>query len=323
VSRALVFLLALVAHPAAAMRVTEVHYVMGTYFTITVDHADPVGARAAARRCFTEARRLEAVFSRFDSASELSQLNARSAESTPVSADMQALLRRAIGLQAATAGAFDPTVGGLTALWRNATVWPTARQVAAARPPGALRFDGATLLGRPDVSIDLDGIAKGWAVDVCVRELRAAGVTRAFLSLGESSLYAIGAPADAAAWPVAVRALDGAHVLGTLRLRDQAVSVSSVFGHEHRIGARRVGHIVDPRSGLPLSAPATAVVVAGSATDAEAFSKALLIAGTLPADPRVVGTLLIRPDGVRRGGRLAFEAFQRPRRIDAAAEPLR
>jgi thiamine biosynthesis lipoprotein ApbE len=89
---------------------------------------------------------------------------------------------------------------------------------------------------------------------------------------------------------------------------------------------------VDPRSGEPLTSPAMAVVVAASATDAEAFSKAVLIRGAA-AFPRhwaergtrgsMSGALLVRPDGIRRGGRIAFVPEVAPRRIAAAAEPLR
>src|SRR5262249_55444168 len=51
--------------------------------------------------------------------------------------------------------------------------------------------------------LDFDGIAKGFAVDACVARLRAAGVRRALVSLGESSIYAIGAPAGDSYWRVA------------------------------------------------------------------------------------------------------------------------
>ena len=51
------------------------------------------------RRCFTEAHRLESVFSRFDPNSELSRLNARAGNPTEVSADMAELLRRSLQLQ--------------------------------------------------------------------------------------------------------------------------------------------------------------------------------------------------------------------------------
>lgn len=326
----------LMGHRASAEAITEVHYVMGTYFTITIDHPDPVAGRTAMRRCFTAAREGERRFSRFDPTSELSRLNATvDGGAVTVSPEMAALLRRAMLLQTATAGSFDVRVGALTQLWRTVATWPTQAIIDRARPSASepLELRGRTLLRTRGVRIDLDGIAKGWAVDRCVARLRAAGITRALLSLGESSLYAVGAPAGARGWELILRSLDVSRALGTLTLRDQAASVSAVFGHERRVGGRHVGHIVDPRTGWPLTTPAMAVVVSATATDAEAYSKAFLISGRLPlensetrqsptASRPFTGALLVRPNGVERTGAIAFTPFRPARPISAAAEPL-
>ena len=277
-------LLLLLPQVAVSATVTEVHYVMGTYFRITAEQRDPGAARTAMRLCFTSARDLESRFSRFDPSSELSQLNATDVRAVTVSDDMAALLRRSLQLRQTTGGSFDVAVGSLTTLWRKATQWPTAAQLAAARAglgDDALQLQSRTLIRQPGVRIDLDGVAKGFAVDRCAAQLRAAGITPALLSFGESSLYAIGAPAGTHGWTVTVRSIDTNHALGTLTLRDRAASISAVFGHERQIGPRRVGHIVNPHTGEPLTAPALAVVVASSATDAEAFSKAVLVEASL------------------------------------------
>lgn len=316
--------------PVAAT-VTEVHYVMGTYFRITAEGVDQESARARVRQCFTTARELDTRFSRFAAHGELSRLNANAADGAPanVSPEMAALLQAALRLQAATGGTFDVGAGVLTRLWRTVSAWPSRDSIAAARrADGGQAFDvvGTTLTRRAGTVIDLDGIAKGWAVDRCVAQLRAAGIGRAFLSFGESSLYALGAPAGQAGWKVWVRGLDSEQALGSVTLKDQAVSVSSVFGHERHVGPRRIGHIIDPRSGLPLTSPAAAVVIADSATTAEAFSKALLVDWRRGAAARkglMTGALLVRRSGIKRFGRVAFTPFGDARPIAAAAEPLR
>lgn len=318
------------AQPVAAVTVTEVHYVMGTYFRITAEGVDEPGTRATLHGCFATARALDARFSRFDAHSELSQLNADAGSAVTVSPEMAALLQAALQLQTTTDGAFDVGAGSLTHLWRTAAQWPSRPAITQARAlagADAFALTGLTLRRRPGVSIDLDGIAKGWAVDRCVAQLRASGLKRAFLSFGESSLYGLGAPAGAKGWEVALRDLDGERALGTLLLRNQAASVSAVFGHERQIGATRVGHIINPRTGLPLTSPALAVAVTSSATDAEAFSKALLIDGPVrraSAGKRAMtGALVVRPGRIERFGRLPFKPFNAARLLAAAAEPLR
>jgi thiamine biosynthesis lipoprotein len=332
VKRVMLLLIAVLgaARPVAAAAVTEVHYVMGTYFRITVEGEDEEHARAALQRCFTTTHDLDARFSRFDAHSELSQLNWSAEQGRPVtvSPEMTTLLQAALQLQAATDGTFDVAAGALTRLWRTTDEWPSLGTIAAARHTagrGAFAFVGSTLVRRSGVSIDVDGIAKGWAVDRCVAQLRAEGIRRAFLNFGESSLYALGAPAGERGWTVWVRGLNADHALGALTLKDQAVSVSAVFGHERRIGSKRVGHIVDPRTGLPLLSPAMAVVVAKAATTAEAFSKALLIDdhGAAVRSPLISGALVVHGAAVRHVGRIAFAPFSAARPITAAAEPLR
>jgi thiamine biosynthesis lipoprotein len=321
----------LLAIPAAA-EVTEIHYVMGTYLRITVDDSDSPALRATMRRCFATARDLDARFSRFQPESELSRLNAVVSREEPVhvSGEMAALLRAAVELRAKTNGAFDVGAGAVTNLWRTATEWPDVIALARARNTSgadALRISGDEVRRHAGVLIDVDGIAKGWTVDRCVMQLRADGVRRAFLSFGESSIYALGTPRNAHGWPMTVRSLDGARAAGVLTLRDQALSVSAVFGHEHVVGTRRVGHIVDPRSGLPLTAPGMVAVVATSATAAEAYSKALLIDADSAAralrDGSIDGALWIEKHRTRRAGTLAFEAAARNPRIAQAAEALR
>lgn len=314
------------ASAAAAAPVTEIHYVMGTYFSITTDDLVESQARPLMRSCFNEARRLEAIFSRYDASSELSRLNARRERGpTRVGPELADLLERSLRLQTATAGRFDVTIGALT---ENSDM---ARMTAQTRPerrrmpalPGqeerARLITDRRVTIAPGVQLDFDGIAKGYTVDRCVALLRRAGVRRALLSLGESSQYALGAPLGAAAWLLAVRDLSGHRALGTLALHDQALSVSSAFtpgGH--------IAHIIDPRSGQRVGEPSIAVVVMESATDAEAWSKALLIErSAITAQPDdSPAALRITRRGIERIGRIPFTAYESPRQIEPDAEPF-
>jgi FAD:protein FMN transferase len=176
--------------------------------------------------------------------------------------------------------------------------------------------------------LDFDGIAKGWAVDSCVERLRAAGVSRALVSLGESSLYALGVLDGAAQCRLAVRGPDPETRVGWLGLRDAGASVSATFGSAgRRPGA--VAHIIDPRCGRPLEDDA----VASSATDVEGWTKALLIWGA-DGIARVrrggaaaavhVSSGAVRADVVHdAGAKVSWTPLPAPRRIAAREEPLR
>ena len=291
---------------------TQVHYVMGTFLRVVVDDDVPPSAFDG---CFARARALDRTFSRFDPASELVRVNA--AAGGPASAEFRDVLVRGLALARATGGTFDPSVGAVTALWR-APARPAADAVAAARRTvGRVAVDGDRVMLGQGTVLDFDGFAKGVAVDACVDALRTAGVTRALVSFGESSLYGLGAPRDADAWTLDVRGPDPDVVVGRLALRDRGASVSAVFG-----GDGRRAHVVDPRTGARLRGHAVSVIVAPSATDAEAWSKAALVAG--PAGVRIAergGVEAARLDrrGVAMGASMraarSLRMFDRPRTL--------
>lgn len=326
------------AAAVAAQPVVEVHYVMGTYLTLHIAGMPEEAARAAMRACFTEVRRLEAVFTHFEPGSELNRLNAAAGVGSFVlSADMRRLLERSLELRVATDGAFDVTVGAITAAWRDGNGVAPTRGAALGGAVAELRspvWEGESAVLLPaGTRLDFDGVAKGYAVDRCVDLLRGRGVRNALVNFGESSLYALGSPPGKAAWSVRVRDADGKRIAGTLQLRDRAVSVSAVFGHAYGRGRARVGHIVDPVTGRPLADQALALVVAQFATDAEAYSKAVLIWGRRGTGRRWLRlsrsgvTAAMLTDSQRRGGwnlgAIAYREAVRPSPATWSEEPIR
>jgi thiamine biosynthesis lipoprotein len=295
---------------------------MGTFLRVDVaGDARP----AAFDGCFAAARMLDRTFSRFDSASELVRLNTTGGG--PASETFRRALAEALVLGRATGGAFDVSVGALTALWREPGTPARAAVAAARRTLGHVAIAGDRVDLGAGTRLDFDGFAKGVAVDACVAALRAEGVTRALVTLGESSLYALGAPVDARAWRLDVRGPDPELAVARLGLRDEAAAVSAVFGGAGRRSPGQNGHVIDPRSGTPLHDEAASIVVAPSATDAEAYAKLVLVRGADGvAAAEATGTVRaarITPDGVAMGAAMrasgALHALARPHRLDGEA----
>jgi thiamine biosynthesis lipoprotein len=303
---------------------TQVHYVMGTYLRVTVDRDV---APAALDGCFAYARQLDRAFSRFDPSSELTSVNASHGGQT--SADFRGILGDALALARTTDGAFDVSVGALTSLWRRAARPSDGEIARAAATVGGVTFAGDTVELGSGTLLDFDGFAKGVAVDGCVARLRDAGIERALVSFGESSLYGLGAPTGRSGWELDVRGPDPDAVVACLRLRDEAASISAVYGGGGRRSPGEVGHIVDPRTGRPVSADAVGVIVAARAAEAEAFSKAVLVwgeAGVARAERSAnVRAAWIAQDRVQSGAAMrrsgALVVFAHPRPLPAESGP--
>jgi thiamine biosynthesis lipoprotein len=260
---------------------------MGTVLEITLCAPATSQNRDTIASLFATAMRFDTLLTTISPDSLLSRLNARAGHGPqPVPPEVTDILSQSLRYWQLTKGTFDVTIGPLMALWRQAEETRTLPSPAAIRRARArvgsekiaLSTAGTISLTREGMSIDLGGIGKGYTLDRLVDLLRAQGLTSVLLDFGQSSIWALGQPPDAAGWRLLVRQPDGNSV-GVVTLHDQALSVSGSFGQSFSVNGRQYGHIIDPRTGTPLGRNLLACVIAPNAAQAEALSKALLILG--------------------------------------------
>lgn len=274
---------------ADSARVTETRRLMGVPWTITLHAASEASGRAGLEAAFAEIARLDRVLSDYDPDSELSALSAAAATTAPVpvGADLWNVLERAVAIRDASGGAFDPTVGPLTGLWRQARRTgrlPRPEKLATALEavgPQALRLEPghrAVSLPRTGTRLDLGGIGMGYAVDRALAVLRRRGI-RAALVDASGDVAASGPPPGQAGWRVAVRGPQGEPAAGTLLLVDGAVTTSGDAYQAVEIDGVRYSHIVDPRTGLGVPGSAAVTVTAPDCTTADALATAASVLG--------------------------------------------
>jgi thiamine biosynthesis lipoprotein len=304
------------AASAALQEVREVHYQMGTFLDITLWHTEPDQAHRLIRASVQEVHRLEEILSDYIPDSGLSQFNATSGKGKfRLPAELFDLLQISSRLSAKTGGYFDVTIGPLMELWRDAA--------SVGRPPdrqtleavlGRVGYEKLALFdGRQaellvlGMKIDLGGIGKGYAVDRIAERLKAAGIKSALINFGGSSMLAVGAPPGEPGWEIGVQGTDG-RLGGVLYLRGIALSTSGSMGKFWTIGGKQYGHLIDPKSGLPVRVARMATAVAPSATVAEALTKPLVLRGAaaLPviarfSDTEAVVTTATGPASFSRG----------------------
>ncbi len=252
---------------------------------------DPGRLRAIGEEALAEIGRQEVRLSAYRAASDISWINANAGErAVKVEPRLFALLGRCVALSDATGGAFDITVGPLMRVWNFAGASggaphpvPSSGLIADARARVGyqhLHLDArasTVRFGRSGMSLDLGAAGKGYAIDVAARSLRDQGVTSALLHGGTSSVHAIGAPPDRAAWTVPWAASAGSG--RSVPLCDGALSVSAVHGKAFTSEGHVYGHVIDPRMGWPTDAASSALVTGPGSLECDALSTALLVLG--------------------------------------------
>jgi thiamine biosynthesis lipoprotein len=248
---------------------------------------------------------IEATISIYREESEISRLNAGAAAGwQPVSDELHGLLALARELHDRTGGGFDIAAGALVRAWgflRRQGRTPTDDELASALAASGMRHVELDAAGRrmrftrPGVEINPGAIGKGWAVDRASDALAAAGVPSMLVHGGQSSVRARGIHGPALpgrrGWPVGLRhPLFPGRRLATITLDDRALGTSGSATQFFVDRGRRLGHILDPRTGRPAEGVLSATVIAPTAAVADALSTAAYVLG-------VAGLETIAPPG--------------------------
>jgi FAD:protein FMN transferase len=266
--------------PALARNAPAVETFTGTAFGTGWRIRLPGGTETSALRAdvTTVLDEVDRQMSPYRSDSDLSRLNTAAAGRCAAPAEMLDVTRAALDLAAASDGRFDPTVGPLVARWGFGPIAgdPQADWTGLTLEPGAIVKDHARL------TLDLCGIAKGYALDRLAHRARAAGHDAFLIDLG-GELIARGQHPSGRPWHVGIedprRDVEGlAEVLG---LTDQAVATSGDRENGYTLGDRRYSHIIAPDTGQPVAGPIASVsVIAASAMEADGWATALMAAGS-------------------------------------------
>ena len=300
-------------------------YVMGTVLEVRLCHRDGASAAAA---ILDRARHFDATFTTWAAASPVIELNrAAGSEVRSKDPDVVDILGEARAWTDATGGAFDVTVGPLLDLWQRAELEdrpPPPRELRETlRRIGAGRIDisedGVRLA--PGTSVDLGGLAKGFALDRIAEDLRRRGIDRGLIDFGQSSLLALGPAPGEEGWKLAVRRPDGP-LVGTIELRGRAASISASYGRSFEVAGKRYAHVIDPRTGLPVAEERLALVVSSDASQAEALSTALIVEGApgLAVVEAIAGSEALLVSGPR-GHTLQTSGFTAAARFVAFPSP--
>lgn len=298
------------ADPAAGSVRHERHFLFGSPVDVMLRHAPESPGDAALASVMRGLQHIHAQWNAWKPG-ELGRINqafreGRSARVTPA---LLATIRSAARLERASAGLFNPGIGGAVRAWgfhddvMRDGARPAAATLAAWRDAAPslaqIEMRGDRVASRnPRLQLDFGAYAKGVAIDRALDEFAARGQGDALVNLG-GNLGAMGATG----WQIGIRDPFGEGLVASVVTQGrEAVVTSGSYERFRVLDGERCTHILDPFSAAPAAGLVSVTVLHRSAALADAAATALLVAG--PQRWRAVArrlgvtqVLAIGPDG--------------------------
>jgi thiamine biosynthesis lipoprotein len=287
------------AAEAAPVSRTEIG-LLGTTCTITVyggkvgnggKAVDRAGVDEAIEAAFARIAQIEDRMTVNGDDSEVIEVNgAAGVKPVRVSPDTFSVIAKGVEFSRLRDGVFDVTVGPLVKLWGIGTAAarvPSTREIRDAlarvgwRDVELSQKDSTVFLKRPGMALDLGAIAKGYAADEASRVLRERGIANALINLG-GNVLTVGRKPDGTPWRIGAQNAEqprGTHI-GIVETGPMAVVTSGSYERYFEAEGRRYHHILDTRTGFPVSNGLSAVmIVTADSMTADGYSTLVFALG--------------------------------------------
>ena len=284
--------------PASERHVSEFRgLTMGGTFSVKIvtakEELETPGLDDVDRALRSSLDRIEGLMSTWDPDSQLSRFNrSTSLEPFTVAPETFDVFKWSIDVGTLTGGALDVTIGPLVDAWgfgpsgpRN--TMPTNEEIARLREAmgiDRLELDAANRTvrkRRPEVRCDLSSVVPGYAADRLYTELSSRGFTDFLVDVG-GEVRTRGRNQSGAVWQIAIErpALHGGAIQRLVPISDLAITTAGDYRKYREVDGQRIAHILDPRTGRPLTHRlASVTVIDPLAVRADAFDTALMVLG--------------------------------------------
>jgi FAD:protein FMN transferase len=203
-------------------------------------------------------------------------------------AHFNTVLDCALKVAAQSDGAFDPTLAALIDLWgfgaqTPAREQPTDDEIATALSQSGwrkLQRDAAKLRQPCGLRLDLNGVAKGYAVDQLTALAKRAGLPSCLAEIG-GELSGYGVKPDGQPWWVELEQPPGADTPRTLvALFDHTIATSGDYRRNTVVHGQVLSHTISPLTGRPIeNGVASVSVLHKSCMWADAYASAITVLG--------------------------------------------
>lgn len=264
-------------------------FLMNTFVSIRAAGTSPDEPIQAA---FDEMQRIESLMSRHIPGSDVFRIN-QGAGGRPVKISDETfhVIWESIKYADITGGAFDISIGPLMDVWNFGATDPSVpepEQINQARSLVGWELielnseDVTVRLPLHGMSIDLGGVAKGYAAQEGARVLREHGISHALIDVG-GNIVTIGSRPDGEAWQIGIRDPRGKSIENTigptLYVSDCAIATSGDYERFFIYAGKRYHHILHPETGMPADTVQSVTVIAKDSLYADILSTAVFVMG--------------------------------------------
>ena len=261
---------------------------MGTRFEITL-----VGTQEVANQYLNAAQgeieRIERLISSWDANSQTAEINRQAGiKPVKVAKELYDLIARSIEISKITQGAFDISYAALDPVWffdgRMKAVPSESERLKSVQNIGfkdlVLNAKEQTVyLPKKGMKIGFGAIGKGYAADATKKLMKSLGVSSGIIN-ASGDLTSWGKKPDGTDWQVGISNPENpAKVFSWFPVRDAAVATSGNYEKYVTLEGKQYSHIMDPRTGIPVSGIKSVTVFAPKAELADAFATAVFIMG--------------------------------------------
>ena len=245
-------------------------------------------------------REIDSLLSVVDSSMSLyksySQINTfnHSTKGLIIDSHFKAVMVRAFEISKDTQGKFDATVAPLVKAWGfgpdGLQQFPDSAKVKVLLANVGmkyLRLEGKQLDKlRPGVTVDLNGIAQGYTVDLLAEFLARKGISSFVVEIG-GELRVRGVKPDGNMFRIGIEGplendAGGTQIKHVIGFTNAALTTSGNYQKYLQFGGRKISHLIDPKTGFPLNTEMISVTVfAKDAITADGYDNALM-AMTVP-----------------------------------------
>ncbi len=255
---------------------------MGTTVTVIFLYEPGTDNKKIMNDVFEEIKRLSGIMSHYDENSEVSRLN-RDGFLENADPQLVEVIEHALEYNKLTKGAFDITILPVIELFRDRFSENEVPRESEIKE--TLEFVGSDKiglkgnsirLGEKGMHITLDGLAKGYIVDMASKVLPEHGIKNYLINAG-GDMKTEGLREDGKPWKVAIQdPADKNNHLDVIELTGSSVATSGDY--ENYFDAERIfHHIADPKTGFSPVLNSSASIIAPTAMEADALATSLMV----------------------------------------------